>query len=119
MIGGSCGKGKDKYILAEKRARKLGDQLCVITKYQGHTDCHHREERVKRIVIYSLIVQRYEDIIFGYKEGQNPYLALLALADTIVVTNDSVSMVRAALQENPFIYLPFPIIKQIKRAYHS
>jgi mitochondrial fission protein ELM1 len=55
--------------------------------------------------------------LFRWQAGvENPYLALLALADTIVVTNDSISMIAEAINFGKPVYLyELPLLRRRRK----
>ena len=56
--------------------------------------------------------------LFRWQAGvENPYLALLALADTVVVTNDSISMIAEAVNFGKSVYLyELPLLRRRRKS---
>ena len=73
--------------LAERRARSGGGLLVVPS----------RRTPDEALAVFAAAAQRDSGIRVWDRSGDNPYLGALALADRLVVTGDSVSMVSEAL----------------------
>ncbi len=93
LIGGS----NNRYRLTPERMRLLADQLAALAKGGAGlmiTPSRRTEPEVARIL---------KDTLAGFGagiwdgQGENPYFGMLALADAILVTRDSVSMTSEAV----------------------
>lgn len=118
MLGGSSGNGGDAYKLTESRTQILGDRLCEIAKKVDGTLMITPSRRTgdANCEILANRVKKQHNIIFEYGTGRNPYLAMLAFADTLIITNDSVSMVSEAyFTGKPVYVLNLPEYKAEKK----
>jgi mitochondrial fission protein ELM1 len=93
LIGGS----NNRYRLTPERMRVLASQLAALAKGGAGlmiTPSRRTEPEAARILSDALAGHR-ADIWDG--AGENPYFGLLALADAVLVTRDSVSMTSEAV----------------------
>jgi mitochondrial fission protein ELM1 len=93
LIGGS----NNRYRLTAERMRVLAEQLAALAKSGAGlmiTPSRRTEPEAARILAHALAGSS-ADLWDG--AGENPYFALLALADAILVTRDSVSMTSEAV----------------------
>lgn len=102
MIGGSnrC------YRLDAEAARKIGDGLAALTRAQGAGLLVSTSRRSGKEVT-AVIKERLRDVpaVLWEGEGENPYFAYLGLADYVIVTCDSVSMVSEACATGKPVYV--------------
>ncbi|MDI2090331.1 mitochondrial fission ELM1 family protein [Commensalibacter oyaizuii] len=106
LIGGNNGR----FILGEKEAHHIADQLTELIKVEkiqvALTPSRRTNPQVIKI-FQDRLVPLGAYIWDG--KGDNPYLGLLACADTILVTTDSVSMISEAVATPvPVMVLPLP-----------
>lgn len=115
MLGGST----HAYTLDSKRLQTLAAQLeSFIQQHQGSVWIStSRRTGAKNIKALQIALAMHNRVSIYTGDGANPYIAWLALADVIVVTNDSVSMMSEALfTGKPVIILPLPEHQNTKPA---
>jgi uncharacterized protein len=102
LIGGSNGR----YTLDERITSELANRLAGLARQRGaglavtpSRRTGAENERVLRDRLAGLPAFVWDG------QGDNPYLGILALADTIVVTEDSVSMTSEALATGKPVYV--------------
>lgn len=118
MLGGSSGNGKNKYELTAERTITLAQRLCelanthegslVITpsRRTGDNNCEILRKQFAAL----------PNIFFADLNNSNPYLAMLNQADTLLVTDDSVSMVsEACFTGKPVYVMTLPEYKAKKK----
>ncbi len=96
MIGGSSGP----YVLDEKAARRLANQVNELARKMGASLLVTTSARTRPGIldaIKNLVTE--PAYFFEWSQGQkdNPYYAFLGMADHIIVTGDSVSMLTEAV----------------------
>jgi mitochondrial fission protein ELM1 len=117
LLGGST----HAYTLTPTHAEELAARVCeVIQQHKGSlwisTSRRTGAENIK--TLRNILTSREDSHITIYSgDGENPYLAWLACADIIIVTNDSVSMMSEALcTGKPLYILPLPDHRNTKPA---
>ena len=119
FIGGSNGSyPRNHYHFGTAEAKQLAQTLIEIsTDYPGTLlISSSRRTGKENTALMKSILSPYSNIHFYEESKKNPYLAMLALADTIMVTNDSVSMVsEACFTGKPVYLLPLPGYRAEKR----
>lgn len=93
LVGGSNGR----YRLDERVGSALAAQLAVMARLDGAGLAVTPSRRTAPAVVAALARQLEPLGAFVWRAGENPYFGLLALADAIVVTQDSISMVSEAV----------------------
>lgn len=107
LVGGNNGRFRlDEAVGARLAAQLLEmarrDKVCVVVTPSRRTD-----PAVTRILAEALAP--VGGWVWSYGDGDNPYFGMLSLADQIVVTQDSVSMIsEAAATSAPVYYVPLP-----------
>lgn len=102
MIGGST----NRYTLTEEYMQDLIVQLeQILQQTQGSLlITPSRRTGEKNIARLASIFSQHPRV-YLYREGPNPYMAFLALADRFFVTNDSVSMISEACYTGKPVYV--------------
>lgn len=117
FLGGST----KRYTLTLAHAKTLADQLCQLAKTTHGSLLISPSRRTGEAGIAYLKTRfaAHSNIYFHTPEAPNPYYAMLGLADTILITNDSVSMISEACStEKPVFLLPLPAFKPTKKVQH-
>lgn len=123
FIGGSNGSyPRNHYNFGSTETKQLAQTLIKIAKSYPGTLLISSSRRTgkENAALLKTILRPYQNIHIYQESKKNPYLAMLALADTIMVTNDSVSMVsEACFTGKPTYLLPLPgYHAQKRRNYH-
>lgn len=102
LIGGSNGR----YRLEKAEAEKLGQALATLAR-QHHAGLAVTPSRRTGAANEAILRARLDGMpsFFWDGQGDNPYLGILALADVLVVTEDSVSMTSEALATGKPVYV--------------
>jgi mitochondrial fission protein ELM1 len=106
LVGGSNGRLRLDRLVAERLASQLAemlrrDHVGLIVTPSRRTDAAVKETLAR--TLHPLGAELWDG------SGENPYFGMLALADAIVVTSDSVSMVsEAAATQAPVLLAPLP-----------
>jgi uncharacterized protein len=102
LIGGTS----KHHTMTPANAKALAQQLLALVDHQKTglliTASRRTGEENRRLLADML---RGPNIFFWDGAGENPYFALLALADYIIVTEDSVSMISEALSTGKPVYI--------------
>ncbi len=103
FIGGST----KKYTLTTARIAEFADTLIALAQHYKGTVLISASRRtgVEHINYLQQRFNAIKNIYFYAFHGANPYNALLALADTIMVTEDSISMISETLFTGKPVYL--------------
>ncbi len=107
LIGG--GNGRLRFDAAT--ARELGQSLVEMARAAGAGIALTPSRRTTPEALAALraTLAGRPDVFFWDGDGENPYLGLLACADTVVVTGDSVSMIsEAAATDAPVLVAGLP-----------
>lgn len=118
LIGGSTRKHtqtQDSIRLLGKKLRKLaanypGTVVVTVSRRTG-------EENIQ---ILQNLLEPQNNVFFNHPfKGENLYLSILAHADALMVTNDSISMIsEACFTGKPVYILPLPEFKSSSRYIH-
>lgn len=106
LVAALVGGDSRAYRLPARRAAALADELLGATEAAGGSlivTASRRTGADSRAALEARL--RGSDAEFWQGEGENPYLGMLALADFIVVTEDSVSMVSEACATGKPVYV--------------
>ncbi|MCK6418396.1 MAG: mitochondrial fission ELM1 family protein [Alphaproteobacteria bacterium] len=98
LIGGNS----RAHRLTQPILEKLGKQLMALDAGLMIT-CSRRTGKEKQNYLKNIL--KGADMLFWDGEGRNPYLGMLAWADYIIVTNDSVSMLCDAAATGKPVYM--------------
>lgn len=95
IVGGPAGRGP----FGEEEGRALLTRVTAMAAASGGAAAIVPSRRTPDAVLalFADAAQRDPDLWVWGRDGDNPYLGVLALADQLVVTGDSVSMVSEAL----------------------
>jgi hypothetical protein len=104
MVGGSCGP----YRFGPKSARRLGREASALARSMGASLLVTTSARTGPSATRAL--ERSIDVPchihrFQPNDSENPYLGFLALADAIIVTGDSMSMLTEARSTGRPVYI--------------
>ena len=104
LVGGSSGP----YVFSRETARRLGREASALARSLGATLLVSTSARTTRSAIRAL--QRAIDVpchFYRWRENDvdNPHLGFLALADAIIVTGDSLSMLAEACATERPVYI--------------
>lgn len=106
LIGGNNGR----FTLGEQEAQQIANQLAHLIKTENISIALTPSRRTdpKAVAVLQKILVPLGAYIWD-GAGENPYLGLLACADLILVTTDSVSMIsEAAATSVPVMIIPLP-----------
>ena len=106
LVAALIGGDSRAYRFPVRRARELADQLIGAVEAAGGgliVTASRRTGEESRAALAARL--RRSDAEFWQGDGENPYLGMLALADLIVVTEDSVSMVSEACATGTPVYV--------------
>ena len=107
LIGGSNGRYTLDADVGGKLARQLADMARRDNVGVVVTPSRRTDPAVTRALAEALAP--FGGWVWTYGDGENPYFGMLALADMIVVTQDSVSMIsEAAATHAPVLFAPLP-----------
>jgi len=99
LLGVVLGGRNKNFRFTQRVALRLIDQLTRVQRETGAgiaiTPSRRTEHDVKDA--FRAFAKKSESVFFWDEQGDNPYLGILAKADALVVTEDSVSMVSEAL----------------------
>lgn len=106
LVGGTT----NKYTLTQARMQALIARLSAFHAQAGGSLIITPSRRTGSENVASLLSLASRDNIYVHDgKGENPYLAMLALADALVVTDDSVNMMsEAAYTGKPFYLINLP-----------
>ncbi|WP_145139395.1 mitochondrial fission ELM1 family protein [Pseudomonas duriflava] len=117
LVGGSSAP----YVLDTEAAGTLGRQASEAVSARGGSLLVSTSPRTGQSATESLLAA-IEAPAWQYRFGvsdENPYQALLALADAFIVTGESVSMLtEAALTGKPVAVFPLPVRRHAKARLH-
>jgi uncharacterized protein len=107
LVGGSTNKGK----FTIKHAMELADEANEMARKSGGSLLVTTSRRTPDKVIKKLQEELREPKFFfdANKGGENPYAGLLACADAIIVTGDSVSMCSESCSTGKPVYIYSPL----------
>ena len=117
FIGGSS----KKYDFTPDRAAQLANTLLDIAKRYPGTLLISGSRRTgdDNSAYFKRRFQDQSNIYLYNNVGKNPYMGMLALAETIMVTDDSISMIsESAFTEKPLYLLRLPEQQQRKKISH-
>jgi mitochondrial fission protein ELM1 len=102
LVGGSNGR----YRLEKPEAEQLGEKLATLAR-QNHAGLAVTPSRRTGAANEAILRARLDGMpsFIWDGQGENPYLGILALADALVVTEDSVSMTSEALATGRPVYV--------------
>lgn len=106
LVAALVGGDSRAYRFPARRAAELADELVGAAETAGGgliVTASRRTRAASRAALDARL--RRSDAEFWQGEGANPYLGMLALADYIVVTEDSVSMVSEACATGKPVYV--------------
>lgn len=106
MLGGSNGR----FCLGHEEGRLIGQSLAQMVRQQNIALAVTPSRRTDRQALAALTAELEGlDAYIWSGEGDNPYLGMLALADMVAVTTDSVSMISEAVATKaPVQIIPLP-----------
>jgi len=106
MLGGSNGR----FRLGHEEGRLIGQSLAQMVRQQNIALAVTPSRRTDRQALAALTSELEGlDVYIWGDEGDNPYLGMLALADMVAVTTDSVSMISEAVATKaPVQIIPLP-----------
>ncbi|MBB3103210.1 ELM1/GtrOC1 family putative glycosyltransferase [Azomonas macrocytogenes] len=115
LMGGS----RAPNILDAETARQLGQQASAIIKAQGGSLLISTSPRsateVTNALLSAIDVPHLAYRFEHSKISENPYPALLRLADAFIVTGESVSMLtEARMTDRPIALFPLPVFRRFK-----
>lgn len=101
LIGGNS----KSHLIDEKTALKITEQLRILSENYDLmvTASRRTPDNCQKIIKEG--IQNTNGVFFWNGEGKNPYFAFLALADIILVTEDSVSMTSEAISTGKPVYI--------------
>lgn len=118
LIGGNNGR----FTLGQEEAKQIANQLAELIKAENITIALTPSRRTdpQAVAVFKAILTPLGAYVWD-GEGENPYLGLLACADLILVTMDSVSMIsEAAATSVPVMIISLPgKSKRISLFIHS
>lgn len=100
LLGGNNGR----YVFGPEEATVLATQLAGLARDCGLVITPSRRTGAEALGILRAALEPLGAWIWGF-EGENPYFGMLACADAIIVTADSVSMVSEAVATAAPVYL--------------
>lgn len=102
LIGGDS----SRYTFDEKEAKTLADEVNLLAEREGYSLMVTASRRTG-LEEYELLKKEFtsEQNYFWDDEGENPYFGLLAHADAIVVTAESISMISEACTTGKPVYV--------------
>ncbi|QEO18640.1 mitochondrial fission ELM1 family protein [Acetobacter vaccinii] len=110
LVAALVGGGNGRYRFTDAEAHRLGQVLVNTVKAEGGSliVTPSRRTQPSALKILAGYVQQVNGVLWD-GEGENPYVGLIACADSLVVTMDSVSMVSEAVAgEAPVTVFPLP-----------
>lgn len=106
LVGVTVGGSNKCYTITAETGRKLGEQLAAMSAKTGAGILLTPSRRTSSEVIAALRAALANTPCYIWDgTGENPYLGLLALSDTIVTTPDSVNMVSEACFTGKPVYV--------------
>jgi mitochondrial fission protein ELM1 len=100
LLGGANGR----YRFGADEARVLAAQLCTVARDYGLVITPSRRTAPDVLAILRAALEPMGAWIWNFT-GENPYFGMLACADALIVTADSVSMVSEAVATSAPVYL--------------
>lgn len=105
LVGGNSGK----YVFTDSKARRLGKRVNALLARQGGTVLATSSARTPARAYAAFLATLKAPVhAFHWRAGSasdNPYLAYLALADALVVTGESMSMLAEAAATGKPLYI--------------